>query len=57
MCGSVRCVLVKIEYWGRIRQTQSGSFYLTLPKHEAYKLQKDQNSPIIGEEVKVEVTL
>ena len=52
---------MRIEYWGRIRKTKSGSYYLTLPVAEAYKLSKtfanDIGDALVGAEVKVEVTL
>ena len=48
---------MEIEYWIHIRQTASGSYFVTIPAGEANKLIKSQNSPILGEEVKVRVVM
>ena len=52
---------MRIEYWGRIR-VKNGSYYVTIPRDEIYKLQKHAvlgmgEDAIKGQEVRVEVTL
>ena len=57
-------VHVRIEYWGRIR-VKNGSYYVTIPAAEMYKLKKSlygdgiKMEPVMleGKEVRVEVTL
>ena len=52
---------MRIEYWAHVRM-KNNSFYITLPRAEAYKLMKEHNfsrtaNELAGKEVKVEVTL
>lgn len=56
--------VMRIEYWAHIRRTKSGSYYVTIPSGEAYKLSKagkrgvlDVDHELVGQEVRVEVTL
>ena len=50
---------MRIEYWARVR-VRNNSYYITLPRAEAYKLTKVlaiEDLGLEGTEVKVEVTL
>ena len=49
--------MTKVEWWGAIRQTHSGSYYLTIPASVAQVLIKSQNSPIVGEDLHIEAVL
>ena len=49
--------MTEVEFWGSIRETATGSKYVTIPASHAIVLEKSQNSPIVGEQVKVRVVM
>ena len=46
-----------IDFYGRIRQQQQGSYFLVIPAERARHLMRESGSSIIGEQVRVVVTL
>ena len=49
--------MTKVEWWGNIRSTSTGSYYITIPAVVARTLEKSQNSPILGEQLHIEAVL
>ena len=47
-----------MKFWAHVRQTKSGSCYVTLPAAIVRTIEKDRHlETLVGEEVRVEVTL
>ena len=49
--------MTEVEFWAYIRQNASGSKGITIPAAMATVLEKSQNSPIVGKQVKVRVVM
>ena len=49
--------MTKVEWWGAIRKTHGGSYFITIPSAVAQVLIKSQNSPIVGEALHIEAVL